>query len=138
MTICPIFAMPGTERAILTKVRTCRRSVRGRVDKVVLKTFQREVEQQCRFALIAAEDMRQALQEWEGLSDEMDHTSSVGTLDHLEAIKATELQSPAEIHLVKEALLAELQKREEAGRVLASLRLAIEELEGLLDEKERN
>src|SRR5215216_6605347 len=74
MTICPIFAMPGTERAILTKVRTCRRSVRGRVDKVVLKTFQREVEQQCRFALIAAEDMRQALQEWEGLSDEMDHT----------------------------------------------------------------
>jgi hypothetical protein len=44
------------------------------VDKIVLRTFQREVEQQCRFALIAAEDMRQALQEWEGLSDEMDHT----------------------------------------------------------------
>jgi hypothetical protein len=44
------------------------------VDRVVLKTFQREVEQQCRFALIATEDMRQALQEWEGLSDEMDHT----------------------------------------------------------------
>jgi hypothetical protein len=44
------------------------------VDKVVLKTFQREVEQQCRFALIAAGDMEQALQEMEGLSDEMDHT----------------------------------------------------------------
>ena len=44
------------------------------MDKVVLKTFQREVEQQCRFALIAAEDMRQALQELEGLSDEMEHT----------------------------------------------------------------
>lgn len=29
--------------------------------------------------------------------------TSVGTLDHLEAIKATELQSPAEIHLIKEA-----------------------------------
>jgi hypothetical protein len=42
------------------------------VDKVVLKTFQREVEQQCRFALIAAEDMILALQEWEGLSDEME------------------------------------------------------------------
>jgi hypothetical protein len=48
--------------------------VRGRVDKVVLRTFQREVEQQCRFALIAAEDTRQALQEWEGLSDEMEQT----------------------------------------------------------------
>ena len=44
------------------------------MDKVVLKTFQREVEQQCRFALIAAGDMKQALQEMEGLSDEMDHT----------------------------------------------------------------
>jgi len=42
------------------------------MDKVVLRTFQREVEQQCRFALLAAEDMRQALREWEGLSDEMD------------------------------------------------------------------
>jgi hypothetical protein len=44
------------------------------VDKVVLKTFQREVEQQCRFALIASGDMKQALQEMEGLSDAMDHT----------------------------------------------------------------
>jgi len=44
------------------------------VDKIVLKTFQREVEQQCRFALIAAEDMKQALQEMENLSDEMDQT----------------------------------------------------------------
>jgi len=42
------------------------------VDKVVLRTFQREVEQQCRFALIAAQDMGQALQEWEGLSNDMD------------------------------------------------------------------
>jgi hypothetical protein len=42
------------------------------VDKVVLRTFQREVEQQCRFALIAAENMKQALQEMEGLSDEME------------------------------------------------------------------
>jgi hypothetical protein len=42
------------------------------VDKIVLRTFQREVEQQCRFALIAAEDMSQALQEWDGLSDEME------------------------------------------------------------------
>jgi len=42
------------------------------MDKVVLRTFQREVEQQCRFALLASEDMRQALREWEGLSDEMD------------------------------------------------------------------
>ncbi|QIN82753.1 DUF4263 domain-containing protein [Rubrobacter tropicus] len=64
--------------------------------------------------------------------------TSVGTLDHLEAIRATELQSPAEIQLIKRALLTELQKREEAGRLLASLRLAIAELEGLLDETVRN
>jgi hypothetical protein len=64
--------------------------------------------------------------------------TSVGTLDHLEAIKATELQSPAEIELIRRALLAELQKREEAGRVLAALRLAIAELEGLLNDRERN
>jgi hypothetical protein len=64
--------------------------------------------------------------------------TSVGTLDHLEAINATELQSPAEIQLIKRALLTELRKRDEAGRLLASLRLAIAELEGLLDETERN
>jgi hypothetical protein len=40
--------------------------------------------------------------------------------------------------LIRRALLAELQKREEAGRVLAALRLAIAELEGLLNDRERN
>jgi hypothetical protein len=42
------------------------------VNKAVLRVFQREVEHQCRFVFIAAEDMRQALQDMESLGDEMD------------------------------------------------------------------
>src|SRR5215211_4177493 len=42
------------------------------VDKVVLRVFQREVEHQCRFVLIAAADRRQALQDQERLNDEME------------------------------------------------------------------
>ena len=62
----------------------------------------------------------------------------VDTLDHIEKIKSTELLSPAEVQMVKNTVLAEIYKRDEAGRVLTSLRLAIRELEELLEAKERN
>ena len=42
------------------------------MDEVTLTVFQREVEHQCSFALIAAEDMNHALQEMEHLGDELE------------------------------------------------------------------
>jgi hypothetical protein len=64
--------------------------------------------------------------------------SEVESLAHFQDMKLTEAHSPAEIHLMKQAVLAEIEKRDEAGRILASLRLAIAELDGLLSATERN
>jgi hypothetical protein len=65
-------------------------------------------------------------------------TDDVETLRHLERIRLTDAHSPAELHLMREAVMTELAKRDEAGRILASLRLAIEELSALLEQATRN
>jgi hypothetical protein len=65
-------------------------------------------------------------------------STDVETLRHLERIRLTDTHSPAELHLMREAVMTELAKRDEAGRILASLRLAIEELSALLEQATRN
>lgn len=58
--------------------------------------------------------------------------------EYFERYSATKWFSPAEIGLVRNAILTELRQREVAGRVLASLRLAINELSECLDAQQRN
>jgi hypothetical protein len=65
-------------------------------------------------------------------------STNLETLDHLKRIKISEAHSPAELHWIRDAALAEITKRDEAGRVLDYLRLAIGELSGLLERTTRN
>ncbi len=62
----------------------------------------------------------------------------VETLRHFESMRLTDAHSPAELQLIRDAVMAELAKRDEAGRILTSLRLAIEELSALLEQTTRN
>lgn len=63
---------------------------------------------------------------------------NVESLGHFEGMNLTKTLSPAEMHLVRRAVLAEIARRDEAGRILTALRLAIEELGHLLKETQRN
>jgi hypothetical protein len=56
----------------------------------------------------------------------------------LENLNPIEVPSPAELCLMREALQNEISQRDHAGRILANLKIAIEELENSLTGKKRN
>jgi hypothetical protein len=62
----------------------------------------------------------------------------IATFAWLDELKHTDSHCPAELVLIREAVRDELAKRDEATRVLGSLRLAISELEELLTRQRRN
>lgn len=64
--------------------------------------------------------------------------ANVESLAHFQGMSLTKTLSPAEMHLMRRAVLDEIARRDEAGRILAALRLAIEELADLLEATERN
>lgn len=64
--------------------------------------------------------------------------TNIETIDHLEQMKLTDIHSSAELHLIREAVRTEIAKRDEAGQILNSLRLAISELSDLLYATKRN
>jgi hypothetical protein len=56
----------------------------------------------------------------------------IDTVNHIRNLSFTEMHTPAELFLVRDVILQELTRLDEASRMLASLRLAIDELtEGL-------
>jgi hypothetical protein len=56
----------------------------------------------------------------------------------LENLNPIEVPSPAELCLMREALQNEISQRDHAGRILANLKIAIDELENSLTGKKRN
>lgn len=60
------------------------------------------------------------------------------TYEYLEELKLTEFHTPAELVLIRDAVREELAKRDEAGRVLQMLRVALDELQALLQSVSRN
>lgn len=64
--------------------------------------------------------------------------ANVESLEHFEGMNLTNTVSPAEVHLIRKAVLDEIARRDEAGRILTALRLAIEELAHLLEDTQRN
>jgi len=57
----------------------------------------------------------------------------IESFEFVEKIKSQQMLSPAELLIMKEAVIKEMREREEAGRILASLRSAIIELSELLE-----
>lgn len=60
------------------------------------------------------------------------------SVEHFENINPNELLQPAELTIVRNAVLQEIKRRDHAARIIASLRLAIFELDKQLKSKKRN
>lgn len=62
----------------------------------------------------------------------------IGSVQHLSELSATKMLSPAEIPLIKDAVQRELKRHQEAGRIITSLKIAIDKLAKLLAASKRN
>lgn len=63
---------------------------------------------------------------------------TVDGIKMLEEIESDQLHTPAEIILIKDVIREELMRRDEAGRILASLKSAISDLQTSLESQRRN
>lgn len=101
-----------------------------------------------RVATILAEHTRDMLvdgfrvRESEGKYMKLMLTSSPGakieTTEYLKDISLAEMHTPAELHLIRQAVRQEADQHKEAERILTNLRLAIGELKECLEDEGRN
>jgi len=64
--------------------------------------------------------------------------AKIETIDYLGEISLAEMHTPAELHLIRQAVQQEVDQYKEAERILTNLRLAIDELKECLVDEGRN